>query len=372
MSDILDEILDSSPKVPVDTLSSHPIASDPNPFGYTSAPNLAGAVSSSRQHLGKQSNLFNSLGSGGRQRNEDIPLEALLISEGNQPAGQARRAYDEEMDWLPTQSHHRAFNTYDTTQVRPGGFGETPVGADHGQFWYKVPPAPVSIAQKIRNPLNAPRLRQSAIVKDGLSFHNTNEDEDAITGPMTTTSAAQGQPDVEFVQTTFFPPVQNNDPRSSLSDLFGQVFSLNPSQKEMAEASDAAGTRLPQRMLSRRFWARLAENAVLAVCLIAWLHFVSAGHEYTAQVALGTMCTCIAISARTIGSSLYGIKGSKPLAWVSGISAALAVVELALASRIALYTWASGGHVLMYDGRFDYGTRLISALIVHQILGGII
>ncbi|KIH90772.1 hypothetical protein SPBR_00155 [Sporothrix brasiliensis 5110] len=197
-----------------------------------------------------------------------------------QAYGQAAADVD-EMDWTPTQpsshghtpaqSPHRAFNTYEPgasqfsqgpSQSSAGAFSQTPVEADRGPFWYKVPPAPTSIAQRIFNRPNAPRLVQKVALGDSgdgagagtgadASFGQNSQHGDSahgrrggtldlgFQGPRGTSSS------VEFAQPSFFAEdivpknankgmagrggregADNDDPGSYLSDLFSQTFTL--------------------------------------------------------------------------------------------------------------------------------------------------
>ncbi|CAK7197984.1 hypothetical protein SEUCBS139899_000638 [Sporothrix eucalyptigena] len=168
----------------------------------------------------------------------------------------------DEMDWtptqpssqLPTQSPHRAFNTYQpgTSQFgqRPpssaGAFSQTPVEADRGPFWYKVPPAPTSIAQRIFNRPNAPRLIQKTMPEEnvngqaGASFFSKNSNSSPGRNlNLDARGLAGASSSVEFAQPSFFAEdlqrkpqkggqgaQTDEDPGSFLSDLFSQTFSL--------------------------------------------------------------------------------------------------------------------------------------------------
>ncbi|CAK7225008.1 hypothetical protein SBRCBS47491_005748 [Sporothrix bragantina] len=171
----------------------------------------------------------------------------------------------DEMDWTPTQpssqvsmqSPHRAFNTYQpgVSQFgqRPpssaGAFSQTPVEADRGPFWYKVPPAPTSIAQKFFNRPNAPRLVQKGQPGDDMngspkaaSFFSPNGNTSpGLTLNLDARGLAGASSSVEFAQPSFFAEdlqrkaknakggqsgQTDDDPGSFLSDLFSQTFSL--------------------------------------------------------------------------------------------------------------------------------------------------
>ncbi|KAL2024140.1 hypothetical protein VTK56DRAFT_9920 [Thermocarpiscus australiensis] len=75
----------------------------------------------------------------------------------------------DEMDWSPTpstaetllKSKHRAFNTQGQRASQP--FGAAPTEPHRGPFWYRVPPAPTTPAQRLFNPPNRPGLRVSPV-----------------------------------------------------------------------------------------------------------------------------------------------------------------------------------------------------------------
>ncbi|EKD13821.1 hypothetical protein MBM_08022 [Drepanopeziza brunnea f. sp. 'multigermtubi' MB_m1] len=83
----------------------------------------------------------------------------------------------EEMEWQPTlpqKSTHRAFAPsrplqHESLQDNSQRFGATPAGDQSSPFWFKVPAAPLTPAQRLRNPPNQPRMRVSpAEVKDNF------------------------------------------------------------------------------------------------------------------------------------------------------------------------------------------------------------
>lgn len=62
----------------------------------------------------------------------------------------------EEMDWQSTQSSHRAFNPRPKTNIQQ--FNHIPVSSESSPFWFRVPAAPITPAQRLRNPPNQPNL----------------------------------------------------------------------------------------------------------------------------------------------------------------------------------------------------------------------
>ncbi|KAM7220239.1 Ima1 N-terminal domain containing protein [Rhypophila decipiens] len=165
-----------------------------------------------------------------------LPLNSLHLSRPPAPVVQ----YEQEMDWSPTQSKHRAFNTYGQRQTQ--GFNQAPTD-QKGAFWYRVPPAPTTPAQRVFNPPNKPMLRTSPVEKkDGVLFRsglgsntlldraNTRHDRDLPAG-------AESRRTVTFKEPTFFPPPPKDDPRDPLASMFGTTLALREDQVVQKRAS---------------------------------------------------------------------------------------------------------------------------------------
>lgn len=159
--------------------------------------------------------------------------------------------YDQDMDWSPTQSKHRAFNTYGQRATQ--GFNEAPTEPPKGFFWYHVPPAPTTPAQRVFNPPNQPRLRKSPITQpqsQNISFGATLGRAKAERDDRPTVAVAVREEDedesnsrrrqggfggVAFAEPKFFPPQRESDPRNTLSDMFGQGLTLSQREEEERE-----------------------------------------------------------------------------------------------------------------------------------------
>ncbi|KAH8880055.1 hypothetical protein GQ53DRAFT_813522 [Thozetella sp. PMI_491] len=160
------------------------------------------------------------------RRDSNVHVGSLQLSDLS-PA-----EYEEEMDWTPTHSKHRAFNTYG--QREGEGFNEAPT-EPKGPFWYRVPPPPTTPAQRVFNPPNQPRLQTSPGTQEN-PFARSNGAASARglrrrgeTGP----DDDEAPKAIKFAEPKFFSQPSQSDPRNSLSDLFDQSFSL--SQEEQAE-----------------------------------------------------------------------------------------------------------------------------------------
>ena len=182
--------------------------------------------------------------------------------------------YPSEMDWSPTpsslspsfasfgaaaaaKSPHRAFNTQGLRPAQP--FGAAPTEPRPGPFWYRVPPAPTTPAQRVFNPPNRPGLLRASPVdrsqhqqqqqqqqqdkekqKQGIRFRGADGTvlaRDAATQPVSGGGEADadatgggGMQTVAFAEPSFFADQvlgsAKNDPRDGLSGMFGEGFRL--------------------------------------------------------------------------------------------------------------------------------------------------
>ncbi|VBB77271.1 Putative protein of unknown function [Podospora comata] len=131
--------------------------------------------------------------------------------------------YSAEMEWEPAPpqqqvSSHRAFSTQGQRKAQP--FGAAPVEPKKGPFWYKVPPAPVTPAQRAFNPPNQPRLRPSPVQGQEIQFRGTGTPQKQLT------SSQHYEPAPEFAPATFFAQPGPDDPRNELTGMFSGSFSL--------------------------------------------------------------------------------------------------------------------------------------------------
>ncbi|KAK0674410.1 Ima1 N-terminal domain-containing protein [Cercophora samala] len=131
--------------------------------------------------------------------------------------------YSAEMEWEPAPpeqqiSSHRAFSTQGQRKAQP--FGAAPVEPKKGPFWYKVPPAPVTPAQRVFNPPNQPRLRPSPVQGQEIQFRGSGMPQQQLTGSQHYESAP------EFPPATFFAQPGPDDPRNELTGMFSGSFSL--------------------------------------------------------------------------------------------------------------------------------------------------
>ena len=147
----------------------------------------------------------------------ELPLDSLTL------AKDASVGYAEEMDWTPTHSKHRAFSSQEPPPP-PQPFGAADTIPATGNFWHRVPPAPVSPAHKLFNPPSNPlRQRLPQKPKRENPFAKQNE----VVAP-----GRQEDEGFRLAEPTFFAQPAQGDPRNSLSDLFGESFSLTQDERD--------------------------------------------------------------------------------------------------------------------------------------------
>lgn len=229
MADILDEILNDSATEPL----SNPALDSPTPSRTFHAMDRLEPTPQRKAY--NPSTAFMSPNPFRKQQghenlqaptSQNFNLGGLSISDS--PRSRMRRTpqYDMEMDWSPTQSQHRAFNSFQPGTARKLKFGETPVQDRPGVFWAKVPPAPITPAQRVFNPPNPPAIRASPTsTTNAIRFQGGNLGS-VFRNPQAATSSS-----TEFAEPKLrLKPI--SDERDSLADMFTRGFSLDPEPED--------------------------------------------------------------------------------------------------------------------------------------------
>jgi hypothetical protein len=267
----------------------------------------------------------------------------------------------DEMEWMPSQSVHRAFNSGLSAQRDGQHFNQAPSGPESSPFWFKVPPAPITPARKLRNPPNQPLLSApSEEVKQ--NFFNK------MTSNMLPNQGSQApressRQDAVFAQPKFFPPDSLED-TTGLADAFGAAFSFD--EREAAENERAAREKeqsqdsSPVSVLSGNLTA-----VALGVLLWFWNLSFHRPTEYSRSMTQAAMTGCILIGLRslmdhtTIAISKTASKWSVAFAILAAIESAAAVYILVASNAV---TPDAIGPVR------TYGSVLFGVMIVRQLL----
>ncbi|KAG9245002.1 Ima1 N-terminal domain-containing protein [Calycina marina] len=160
---------------------------------------------------------------GGRQANTRAPpkIDPKFFIDPNKKYQEL-----ESMDWQPhpqsppQHSQHRAFQPNQPHCRSSQLFGQAPIAEERGPFWYKVPPAPITPAQSLRNPPNQPRLRATP-QEPKVNFFQPRQTLPIQPTEKIGTIRRKEPTNIEFTQQRFFPP----DPQEE-DDLAGLLGSM--------------------------------------------------------------------------------------------------------------------------------------------------
>ncbi|RYP75388.1 hypothetical protein DL771_002484 [Monosporascus sp. 5C6A] len=299
--------------------------------------------------------------------------------------------YEEEMDWSPSTSQHRAFSTFNTYKVKNTNprFSDTPIEPKAGPIWYKVPPAPTNPAQRLRNPPMKPIIRESPKEKKENIFRSekkyNNFFRTSTQSPVNLGSgAADGPSDITFAEPKFYAPEPNDDPRDGLTRMFASSFSISPGpddeeERRKAEAAHAGPSSIFAKLTGwgssspqNRTPERAAELAVLLAALTGWVRALGMEEEvYGLPVALASLCACLMVSIRLAADLLadeqvrHGRQHPPPVfapSWAN-----LGWLQVVAAMTLMWSVWsgrAGGGGGVASSGA--YGNALFGVAIAHQ------
>ncbi|KAI8625448.1 hypothetical protein F5Y19DRAFT_479553 [Xylariaceae sp. FL1651] len=296
-------------------------------------------------------------------------IEGLQLSEpvNSQNQEPSMIHYDEEMDWSPSASQHRAFSSYNPYKVKNTNprFSDTPTEPKSGPIWYKVPPAPTNPAQRLRNPPMRPIIRESPR-ETKENFFQTTGRRPVDLGSKAQTSSA----DLNLAEPKFYAPQPRDDPRDGLSSIFANSFSISPSPEEQGERiMQSTGTANPQahgpRAIPNRFATRVTELAALLVALGGWIFALDSGEHYGRSVALACICVCLIVSVRLAADIEvdYQIRGDRRPSVFAPSFANLTLAQVIIILLLMWNIWS--GSEWVSSGL--YGNTLFGSTIVHHM-----
>ncbi|KAI1810023.1 hypothetical protein GGS20DRAFT_589990 [Poronia punctata] len=263
---------------------------------------------------------------------------------------------EDEMDWSPSGSQHRAFSTYNLHRVKNPNprFNDTPIEQRPGPIWYKVPPAPTSPAQRLRNPPMRPIIRESPKGQgqgQTQNFFQPTERQAVNFGGKTQSTL----PDI--APPRFFAPEPANDPRDNLSRMFATSFSLSPDPEE----TDVKMEPVPDRTMGR-----VVELVALLASLGGWIFALDTGEKYGRSVALAAVCVYLIVSIRLaadleVDQQIRG--GNRP----SMLSPSLANLALGQVITVLLLMWSVWSGTGTWVSSGVYGNTLFGSVIIHHM-----
>lgn len=260
----------------------------------------------------------------------------------------------DEMDWSPTTSPYRAFREVGPSQSTLR-FGQAPLQPENGAFWYKVPPAPVTPAQKMRNP-RLPVVRSETVEKQPRAFVRPEK-----RGAERRQSDSDGG--IEFSQPRFFASQEESDDANSLADLLGKSFNLSHGREQRKDKSKTAymwgstgSVSAPSAPCGPVSPESVALAAILAVWMAAWI----VPRPYAVEVQLVALCLAGIVALRSAGAA----SARRPPGAAAHVVSLLGTAELATLCWVGLESWTRRG------GMDAYGGVVLTVMLGHQIWVG--
>ncbi|KAK1573427.1 Ima1 N-terminal domain-containing protein [Colletotrichum navitas] len=272
--------------------------------------------------------------------------------------------YAEEMDWSPTQSKHRAFNDFGPPKAPNQVFGQPDPGPTSSPFWYKVPPAPITPAQRLRN---GPKILAKPVENKSI-FSIGSPNASGRNAP--TNDENGGASKVAFAEPKFFAPSTSNpsDPRSTLADLLNTSFTLSQDEPEDGEEGETGNHNAgpasagPLARTGGLRNNRLLDVFTLAIVLGAWLHATSASYPYSRDVMFGAMVLSTAIAIHLTGDAIKDMRNERTASWASIVNTSLGIGEVAVACHFALQIWGNRTPTSSVQG-----ASVIGAMLAHEM-----
>ncbi|KAI1427474.1 hypothetical protein F5Y12DRAFT_736833 [Xylaria sp. FL1777] len=303
----------------------------------------------------------------GRWRSQSISSSEAIDEPIQSPGEESHIARsDDEMDWAPSGSQYRAFDSYNAFKVKNTNprFSDAPIEPKSGPIWYKVPPAPTNPAQRLRNPPMRPIIRESPQVKEKPFFQSTGQQPIAI-GSRPQESSAQ----LNLAPPKFYAPEPKEDPRDSLSSIFASSFTLDSTLEDdeklhtwKSGTSDIHGQTIPNRTMTR-----VAELVALLVALWGWIFALGSEEYYGQSVALASVCVYLIVSIR-LAADLevdHQIRGdTRP----SVLTPSFANLALAQVMVVILLMWKVWSEHVTCESSGLYGNTLFGGIIMHHLV----
>jgi hypothetical protein len=297
---------------------------------------------------------------------DDAPLLSAMTSDeshnfmrtGNLPE-RMRYQREEEMEWDPTPS--RTLNIMRPPQAAgPFQVPEPPPVHETAPFWYKVPPAPITPAQRLRNPPNQPRLQpRTQEAKENFFKRMTNGSYGEQLGKSSPETERPRRHEIEFAQQKFFPPNSADTMLSSLSDFMGNI--------QLKSESDAGGTSetsaVTETITSRKL-RHIFTAVFLVSALLAWNYASGHSSNYMINIEMAVMIICGAVALRSITEYTVTDWSRRNSPMVNALGATVSGIEAAAAGYSLLQLITKRGH---FNLSHSQGEVLVCVMLVHEV-----
>lgn len=313
-------------------ISSNPVSQD---RGFEVSPTRISPNGAPRKDMFQNQNTRRFPGGITLPSMHDAPLLSAMspdeshefMSTGKLP-GRLQYQHEEEMEWDPAPS--QVLTMARSPQVpplfaRPESLSSV---ANPSPFWFKVPPAPVGPAHRLRNPPNQPRF-QPRTEEAKQNFFDTMKG--ASYGSRlqygTSDSDKPRRHEMDIAQQKFFPPTNTADNvLNGLSEMLGTVNLKGES--EIGASSDARGVTEGFTTTTLR---RIFTLIILTCSFFGWgyAYLNHSPHMWNVNLTVTVICGGIAVRSfldHTITAWMKGNARSKDVvcATVSGFEAAAA------------------------------------------------
>ncbi|KAK5632591.1 hypothetical protein RRF57_008305 [Xylaria bambusicola] len=305
----------------------------------------------------------------GLRGDRNPPMPTSHLTNGSVRSSQQELHYDDEMDWSPSASQHRAFSSYNPYKIKNTNprFSDVPTEPKPGPIWYKVPPAPTNPAQRLRNPPMRPIIRENPKEKENF-FQSTGRQLDF--GGRSQESSSE----LHIAPPRFHAPQTKDDPRDGLSNMFANSFSISPSPSPEGKRKRNAGksgtsdfAAQGDTIVPNRTMTRVVELVALLAALCLWIYALGNEGQYGQGIALVSVCTCLYVSIRLAADLKIDqqIRGRIRPSTLVSLSPQVALVQTIVIILFMWHIW-SGISITVSSG--VYGNTLFGAIILHHMV----
>ena len=220
------------------------------------------------------------------------------------PPEEDETGQDSPMDWTP-QHDFRSITAYHPPQANSVFDGPSPF---HGV----IPPAPISWAQRLRNPPNQPTFRKASETKRESLFpprvvkrviSDTASDTSTQFSPISRRDMqSEAASPVKFADPRFFAPGDTND--TGLESLFRDTFTLDRRLAEDFPPDGRQGLRDLSGHIVRNPSTHFLLGVLLAASCVGWDYASTATPAYEFYVRLLILVVAATVSLHQLRSSL--------------------------------------------------------------------
>ncbi|KAK5997724.1 Integral inner nuclear membrane protein ima1 [Cladobotryum mycophilum] len=292
-----------------------------------------------------------------------ISFSNFGISDGPPPTVQQVQ-YSDEMDWSPIPTHtssHRAFQQTPTS--KPRSFGQSPTQPNTNAFWYKVPAAPVNPAQRLRNPPNAPFLRQKQEPEEDNGPHFRGRRAEQGYGREDTPQENR----IDFKPPSFFAP-EKPDEANALADFFGQSFSLGQETMESEHGTTQTDDALDTAGQNSY------ELCTITALFPSWLLMSFTAIPYRKELQLAALGLAGIIALQSIGSAsqkrpIYQQQQEQQQQQAASPNLSAYMLSLLSVAELGTICWASWQIWTVENPDPLYGAGTLGLMLLHQAWG---